>query len=389
VRVGWGITLDQRMRSLADSIADDTPVDPRIARIARRIEEPLPKKATTDRARKLYRWVLANVEEGQESDGRRVIIGKHGNRWRGFMTLCRSVGIVVEYAVAKNRLASPAVGPISEALLFDEPLLRLRGERGPVWLTLASKYAPFAYVPAEVRDVPAYLLASDEPKRVQTPAKGSYDALVYEANAELAADGSAKLGMSQGFHGKFAVALRGAIAQLPEHQLRDVIESRLLGHALRGARLLKHTLRHRDDLDNPLLIESRVEVGSFAQLAGGVLILSPPFTPRISQLATLPARQTPLLIDEATHQEVRLRIGLPRGAEVESGVAPAELSDGERRVTIADRVETAKDGKKVLVLDRVVDVPAGRIQPAQYAKFLTFARRADDALGASVRIRIR
>jgi hypothetical protein len=195
--------------------------------------------------------------------------------------------------------------------------------------------------------------------------------------------------MSQGFHGKFAVALRGAIAQLPEQQLRDVIESRLLGRALRGAKLVKHTLRHRDDLDNPLLIETEVEVNTFAQPSGGVLVLSPPFAPRISQLATLPVRQTPLLIDEATHQEVRLRIALPRGAEIESGVAPIELTDGERRVTIADRVETSKDGKKILVLDRIVDVPAGRILPAQYAKFVAFARRADEALGASVRIRIR
>jgi hypothetical protein len=273
--------------------------------------------------------------------------------------------------------------------MFDEPLLRIRGERGPLWLTLASKYAPFGFVPAEVRGVPAYLLGGSEPKRVQTPTEGADDALVYEASAQLSPDGSAKLAMSQGFYGKFAVALRGAIAQLPEHQLRDVIESRLLGRALRGAKLLKHTLRHRDDLDNPLLIETEVEVATFAQPSGGVLVLSPPFTPRISQLATLPARQTPLLIDEATHQEVRLRISLPRGAEVESGVTPTELTDSDRRVTIADRIETGKDGKKVLVLDRVVDVPAGRIQPAEYPKFLAFARRADDALGASVRIRVR
>jgi hypothetical protein len=147
-------------------------------------------------------------------------------------------------------------------------------------------------------------------------------------------------------------------------------------------------LRHRDDLDSPLLIETRVEVSAFAQPSGGVLVLSPPFAPRISQLATLPARHTPLLIGEATHQEVRLRITLPKGAEVESGVVPAEHTDGDRRVTIADRVETAKDGKKVLILDRTIDVPAGRIQPAEYPKFLAFARRADDALAASVRIRL-
>jgi hypothetical protein len=54
------------------------------------------------RARKLYRWVLANVEDGREADGRRVVIGKSGNRATGFVYLCRALGIPVEMAVSKT-----------------------------------------------------------------------------------------------------------------------------------------------------------------------------------------------------------------------------------------------------------------------------------------------
>ena len=117
-----------------------------------------------ERARRLYRWVLDNVEDGQETDGRRVVVGKHGNRWRGFMTLCRALDIRVAYAVAQNRLAMPPIGPLSRAMLFTEPLLVLEAEKGQIWLTVGSKYAPFGYVPAEVRGMPAYLLAGSAPK---------------------------------------------------------------------------------------------------------------------------------------------------------------------------------------------------------------------------------
>jgi hypothetical protein len=35
-----------------------------------------------------------------------------------------------------------------------------------------------------------------------------------------------------------------------------------------------------------------------------------------------------------------------------------------------------------------VNLPAGRVQPKDYPDFLGFARRADDALSQSVRVRV-
>ena len=37
-------------------------------------------------------------------------------------------------------------------------------------------------------------------------------------------------------------------------------------------------------------------------------------------------------------------------------------------------------------IERVIDLAAGRIQPADYPRFVDFARRADDRLTASIRI---
>jgi cellulose synthase operon protein C len=43
------------------------------------------KVSADEKARRIYRWVLANVEKGRESDPRRVVIGKTGNRAEAFI----------------------------------------------------------------------------------------------------------------------------------------------------------------------------------------------------------------------------------------------------------------------------------------------------------------
>lgn len=384
VQIGWGVSLENTIRSMSDAVTDFTPVDPRILRIAERIVAEVPKGAITERAKRLYRWVIANVQEGEESDGRRAIIGKNGNLWRAFITLCRAVGIQVDYVAAQNRLALPPSGPFSEASLFTQPLLRVHTEKEPVWLTLGSKYAPFGYVPADARGVPAYVLSPDRPTLVTTPKSGALDSVLYDGDIRLAADGSAEIELRESFHGKYATGLRSALAEVPEDQLRDVIESRLLGRELRGIELLSHRIEAFDDPDRPLVIHAKGKMAAFAQRQAGTLVLSPPFGPRVSQLAALPSRQTPLLLVEAMHQEIRLRIHLPSGARVESEVRPREVKHGERVVSISDALKA-----DVFSLNRTVNLPAGRIQPEEYPRFVEFARSADEALSQSVRVRVR
>lgn len=383
VRVGWGMDLEQSLLDLSDKLVDLTPVDPRIERIAKNIVKPIGPKEPLHRARLLYRWVLANVEDGSETDGRRVIVSKNGNRWRGFITLCRSLGIEVNYAIAKNRLETPAIGPLSRASEYKVPLLRIQDQKHPTWLTVNSKYAPFGYIPAEVRGMPGYLLAGERPTKVKVPSVGAQDGIRYSGSAKVRADGSAFTKLLLEFHGKYATGLRTALAQLPENRLHDVLESRLLGATLRGAQLKHYAINDLDDLDKPLSFELHAEVPHFAQLSGKTLILSPPFMPQLSGLARLPSRQTPLLIGEAEHHEVELSIEFPKNAKITSKIQSGQLKDADRRVTLKDEL-----GQNALKLHRVVDMPAGRIQPADYAAFVEFARDADEALSSSIRIRL-
>jgi len=384
VQLGWGVSLKDSLRSMSDAVADVTPIDPRIVRIAQHIVEGVPATQRTERAKRLYRWMVANVQEGEESDGRRVVIGKNGNQWRGYIALCRALGIPVSYAVAQNRLSLPPSGPFSEAALFTQPLLHVTGDREPVWLTFGGKYTPFAYVPAEARGMPAYVLTDEKPSPAQVPAAGALDNVRYSGVIRVSADGSAEIELEQSFFGKYAMGLRNALSEIPEEQLRDVLESRLLGPELRGLELQSYAIDHFDDLDNPLVLRAKAKIPGFAQRSGDMLLIAPPFGPRVSQLAALPQRQTPLLMVEATHREINLRILLPKGAELASDVAPVKINDGDRFVQVAD---SAKPGELSLV--RTVNLPAGRVQPTDYPRFLAFARHADDALSQSVRVHVK
>ena len=90
-------------------------------------------------------------------------------------------------------------------------------------------------------------------------------------------------------------------------------------------------------------------------------------------MASLAERKTPMLIPEATRMEVRVRIKLPAKIAMTQPPVSAELRDEDRTVVVHDRME-GND----LVLDRVFDIPAGRIPLAKYPAFQAFARNADD-----------
>jgi hypothetical protein len=110
-------------------------------------------------------------------------------------------------------------------------------------------------------------------------------------------------------------------------------------------------------------------------------VIEPPLMPRLSRLATLPARQTPLLIAEAMHQSTRLSFQLPPGTRV-WGTQQSELKHGEHRVTSKDRVVG-----RTLVLEREVSIAAGRVPPADYPAFAAFTREAERVLSQPIVLR--
>lgn len=381
VRLGWGISLSDTLRRLVDAASDETPLDPRLRATVEEIVKGVPKANAEERARRVYRWLLDNVQDGQDNDGRRVITGKSGSRQSAFVYAMRLLGIPVELAIVKNKLAMPPLGPMSEVESYDSLVLRLRTGKKTEWLTVRDKFAPFGTISSELRGQDAIVLVKGTPHD-KTDANGALDGVVFSGRAVLHDDGSADLDLVQSYTGKLASSMRDVLAKVPESQLDDFVESRLVGRNFPGARVHSLKFENRDALDEPLVLKVNADVKTLARAGGDGLILKSLFPMRLAQLAVLPERQTPLLIGVSSHVEVNFEIVAPASARMPASLPDGEIKDADRLVKVADKV----NGHSIQLV-RVIDIPAGRIQPGQdYAKFVRFTQNADDLVERDIRI---
>ena len=172
VRLGWGVTLDDTVARFVDLAQDTSPLDPRVRTRAEEIVKGIPAAQHDDRARAIYGWVLDHIEDGPEKDGRRVVFGRSGSRQSAFLHLTRELGIPIDLAVVKDRLAMPPMGPMSDVNNYDSVALRLDTGHGFRWLTVNDKFAPYGYVPTEQRGQVCVMLIPGTPRdKVTSPAR--------------------------------------------------------------------------------------------------------------------------------------------------------------------------------------------------------------------------
>jgi tetratricopeptide (TPR) repeat protein len=374
VRIGWGVNLPDTLSRLVDLASDETPLDPRLHARALEIVRGVPEADTDERARRVYKDVSEHIEDGEEADGRRVIFGKSGSRQAAFQHLMRQLGIPIEAAIVKNRLATPPLGKMSEVETYDALATRVSTDKGIRWLTVRDKFAPYGFIPAEMRGQPAFRLVDGTPKDIVTSA-ASVDGVTFEGRADLREDGSATVELVQSFSGKVGIQMRNVFDKVPEGQVHDFVEARLIGRNLPGSRVRELKLENKQDLGSPLVLRTKLEVPQLARAQGDGLSVTALFAMHLAQLATLPERQTPLFLPSWTHVEVRFEIVVPEKMRMPASIPTGEARDGERIVKVNDTVHG-----HALVLDRVVDIPAGRVQPGEYARFQRFAQEADALL---------
>ena len=378
VRIGWGITLDDTLIRYVDAASEETPLDPRLRKVAREIAGKIPPPKRDDRARAVYRWVGESLQESNETDGRRAITGRAGSRQAAFMYLMRLLAIPTELALVKSRIAMPAAGKMSEVETYDNIVARLdTGAAGAParWMVIRDKFAPFGYVPAELRGQPAIRLVAGTP-RDTTPTLGAADGVLMEGKAVLKEDGSAIVEIAQSYVGRMGIGLRAVFDRVPESKRNEFVETRLLAANLPGARLRELKVENAEDLGAPLVLRIKAEIPQIARQVGNKVVLKALFPVNIAQVASLATRQTPLLLASSSHVEVNFQIVTPDSYRLPATIPGGELHDGDRSVSVRDAVEG-----RAIMLRRVVDIPAGRVQPgAEYAKFVAFTQAADQLL---------
>ena len=401
VRAGWGIDLDEQLRRVVELSLDDTPRDPRMVRIARTIvagkldkDGAKQRLSIDDKAKRIYRWVLDTIQPGDETVGPRIITGKAGDPMRAFTYLARLAGLDARLGLVRDRLAPPPLGPFSKAEMFQVPAVRLALDDGSRWFMVGERFAPYGYLPSSLRGQPAVVIQPEGritsvepplPARETTSDAGGDTGIGHVGITTLRADGSADIELTQTYRGRYAIQLRTVFNKVPVSRRKDVVEAQLLGLSIPGGRLDELDVPNLDALDEPVTLAMNVDAPNFARVAEGELVLEVPFLGSIAKLVRLPQRETPLYISErlATRAEVELRITLPEGASPIDLAEPVTIDEPRLKIVANDAMEKGK-----LIIRRSVAVPAGRVQPEDYAAFKAKVLEGDDVLNRKVRIKI-
>lgn len=372
VRLGWGIDRASTIARLVEMAEQETPLDPRVARIAEAIVKGTPPNDTAARARKLYAWVLDKIEDGRERDGRRAVMGKSGSRQDAFVYLARLLHIPVEHAVAKTALATPAAGPISEAETLGTLVLRVGSGKTAHYFTIGEKFAPYGYLPPELRHQPVIRLVRGAPEE-KTGDTSSPDLVELKGRIVLDKRGTAKISLDETFSGGPGASLRAALHDVAPSSRRDFVEAKLLARHVPGAHVESLKIVNEKSIDRPLKLHIEATSSDVVRARGDRWVLRPLFNVRVAQLAPLPDRETPMVITGGSHLTIAVDIIVPETAKMPSSLPREKLQDGERHVTAADEVNG-----HALRLARSIHLPIGRIAPGTpYRRFRTFVQRAD------------
>src|SRR6185295_11326177 len=120
--------------------------------------------------------------------------------------------------------------------------------------------------------------------------------------------------------------------RVPEGQHKRLVETQMLASKLPGARLRDLEIKNREELAAPLVVKTKADVPSLARVLGQKLLLKSIFPMSIAQVASLPERQTPLLLEASTHVELRFQVIVPTSMRLPSSLPGAEIHDGDRSV---------------------------------------------------------
>jgi hypothetical protein len=375
VHIGWGVSLRETVLRLSDLVSDETPIDPRLLRLAQTFVKGVRDGDRDERARRVYRAVLERVQDGQEKDGRRVLLGKSGSREAAFRYAIQALGIPADLVLVKNRLAPPPVGTLSEVDDYTGLVTRVVGTKGPLFLTIDDRFAPFGYIPADYRGQPGFILTQGTPA-LTTPKDGSRDGVSISGRADMNDDGSAKVELEQRFLGKLGIRMRGVFDKVSDSQLYAFVESRVLASTLPGARVRDVKVENKTNLDAPLVLRVKADVPQLGRVQGTELLVKPIFPLHLAQLATLPTRQIALLLGTWTYVDIDFAIVCASTLRMPPSLPTADYKHGELLVSVKDAVHGHE-----LRLTRTIDLPAGRVQPGdEYARFQHFTTDADAAL---------
>ncbi len=385
VQLSRGATWDSLADGLRDSLVDRVRRDPEVDALVRRITAGAHRRSA--RARRIWRWVLDNVDDQADPFGQasHAILAKTGSRVRALHAMLRVAGIDADLALARDVAADATRSDVADADTYEHFLVRAETEEGVQWLAPWDRHLPWGYLPAAVRGQKALVLGADRRgehlfERIPDDPEGSERHRI-RARATLAANGGGVVAVKETLYGAGGVRWRAALSEMPAHERDGRFEREYVARLVEGAVVRSLEVQGLDDPDGPLVLEYEFEAPRLARATGGGLELRPLFPMVVGpDYAPLPARTVTLALLEQVDTEVEITVVLPPGSR--PGIAPSV----RERAPLARFEGDSRHTDGQLVLRRRLRVSPGRVTPREYGTFAAFCRAVDRFETSEIRI---
>jgi hypothetical protein len=377
--VGTGGGREALQRGAANALVERTRPSEELRAFAREVRAAAGTGADPMAlARAAYARVATSVlgeGSGLGEDASAVLSRGRGSRLVVLKAVLAELGLRARFALVRPFSVDPAPYRFPSIGLHAAPLLRVEVGGATVWLDPSQRLMPFGVLPSGLSGCEALVLPEPgEPPTVdRTPERAAgAEGRAITLRVVLSADGGAELSGTDRYAGDAGAALKTLLERLDGAERRQAIEASLARY-FRGIAVSELAFDGEDDPEAPLEVRFRAQSPLFARTVDGGLVVEAPIFPaqlgaRYVQTAT---RATPLLVPGVERTALRVELVPPPGFRV----APAEPRRVGTEFGTYARSERVERG--ALVREEWLEVARGRIPPAQYLEFASFAASID------------
>jgi tetratricopeptide (TPR) repeat protein len=279
--------------------------------------------------------------------------------------------IRAEHARGDEDLSMPMVNHFNHCIAYVDPA----GGRGGLYLDGTAEKNAVDELPAMDRGAKVLVVREEGSGLSQVGWNRPEELeMVEEVQASLAADHSAQLKVRARARGDFAAHLR-SFFEVPGR--RRIELEKIYGARFAGSKVEGEEFSDLKDRSKPVEFQVSVRAPSFVAPSGeGEVVAGLDDFFETSQgfgrLAGLEARREDLVLGPPRRNELRAVYLLPMGYRVRSLPAASEVSGRFGKLTVRYQ-EGTEDGRARVVMTRVIETTAPRVQKADYPEFRELA----------------
>lgn len=376
VAVGVSATWEHFVDALRERILDMDVADPESVRLAAEITRGA--RTATEKLHRVHAWVLDHIEQqgaGTPFDqSARMVASRQGHRTRVLRYLLGLVGVPCDIALVRQGSGDATPSALADDDTYQSIMLRVQTEEGPRWVTAADHNAPVGYLPPALAGAEALMLTAGVP-RVRLPALDlEQHGRTLTVQLALSSDGSGRAVVEERLRGYAATGAREAVRSMDAANRERQFEA-YVGRMVAGASLEALDVSGVEDREADMVLRYTFRAPNMATPTGTQLAFEGLFQAEASRVyADTRERSVAMWNGDPVRATLDLTVTLPTGARVEE--LPPNAEGRAPGLGWSVRSERTREG---FHLTRRVEIPTGRVTPADYGAFAEQARALDTA----------